>query len=154
MPIARGGTATQDPLYPEGHPKRIEQESQLAENIITSSPKRKKKKKKHKELGETSNMEIDKEPEVNNPNAVSISDAETESGNEHDNDVNEPPVSKKHGKERESHGCKNPCFLATGGAVSSSCSSDLLISASCSLPLSVSASEIETSLGLLTTGSY
>ena len=23
----RGGTLTQDPLYPEGHPKRIEQES-------------------------------------------------------------------------------------------------------------------------------
>ena len=70
-------------LYPEGHPKRIEQESQLAENNIASSPKRKKKKKKHKELGETSNMELDKEPIVNNPNDVSISDAETESGNEH-----------------------------------------------------------------------
>jgi hypothetical protein len=23
----RGGTTTQDPLYPEGHPKRIEQDS-------------------------------------------------------------------------------------------------------------------------------
>ena len=105
-----GGLTTQDPLYPEGHPKRIEQESQLAENNITSSPKKKKKKKKHKELGEASNMEIDKEPTSNNPNDVSISDAETESGNEHDNDTNEPeeqeeetapPVAKKHGRERE-----------------------------------------------------
>ena len=92
----------------QGHPKRIEQESQLAENNITSSPKR--KKKKHKELGETSNMEIDKEPEVNNPDVVSISNAETESCNEHHKDTNEPeeqeeetapPVAKKHGKERE-----------------------------------------------------
>ena len=31
------GTTTQDHLYPEGHPKRIEQESQLAENNIVSS---------------------------------------------------------------------------------------------------------------------
>ena len=46
--LIRGGISTQDPLYPEGHPKRIEQESQLAENNITSSPKRKKKRKKHK----------------------------------------------------------------------------------------------------------
>ena len=45
----RGGITTQDPLYPEGHPNRIEQESQLADNNITSSPKRKKKKKKHTE---------------------------------------------------------------------------------------------------------
>ena len=58
--LTRGGITTQDPLYPEGHPKRIEQESQLAENNIASSPKR--KKKKHKELGETSNIELDKEP--------------------------------------------------------------------------------------------
>ena len=25
----QGGTHTQDPLYPEGHPKRIEQDSQV-----------------------------------------------------------------------------------------------------------------------------
>ena len=77
----------------------------MAENNIASSPKRKKKKKKHKELGET-----DKEPMVNNPNDVFISDAETESGNEHKNDINKPeeqeeepapPVARKHGKERE-----------------------------------------------------
>ena len=33
-------------------------------------------------------MELDKEPTSNNPNAVSNSDAETESGNEHENDIN------------------------------------------------------------------
>ncbi|KAK1605160.1 hypothetical protein QYE76_028833 [Lolium multiflorum] len=65
----------EDPLYPEGHPKRIEQDSQ---RIEPSAPS-KKKKKKHKNVVESS------EP-VNDPNSISISDAETESGNEHDND--------------------------------------------------------------------
>ena len=55
-------------------------------------------------------MELDKEPVVNNPNDVSISDAETESCNEHEDDNNKteeqeeenaPPVAKKHGRERE-----------------------------------------------------
>ena len=45
----RGGTHTQDPLYPEGHPKRIEQDSQVQEEEIVSSPRKKKKKKIHKE---------------------------------------------------------------------------------------------------------
>lgn len=74
----RGGVSTQDPLYPEGHPKRIEQDSQ---RIEPSAPSKKKKKKKHKNVVESS------EP-VNDPNSISISDAETESGNEHDNDNN------------------------------------------------------------------
>ncbi|KAK1612963.1 hypothetical protein QYE76_036636 [Lolium multiflorum] len=65
----------EDPLYPEGHPKRIEQDSQ---RIEPSAPS-KKKKKKHKNVVESS------EP-ANDPNSISISDAETESGNEHDND--------------------------------------------------------------------
>ncbi|KAK1648150.1 hypothetical protein QYE76_065955 [Lolium multiflorum] len=64
----------EDPLYPEGHPKRIEQDSQRIEPSVPS----KKKKKKHKNVVESS------EP-VNDPNSISISDAETESGNEHDN---------------------------------------------------------------------
>jgi len=42
----RSGIATQDPLYPEGHPKRIEQDSQQDKNA--SVPPKKKKKKKHK----------------------------------------------------------------------------------------------------------
>src|ERR1041385_9188035 len=38
----RGGTHTQDPLYPEGHPKRIDQDSQVQiEDEMVSSPKKK-----------------------------------------------------------------------------------------------------------------
>src|SRR3954464_3131616 len=47
----RGGTHTQDPLYPERHPMRIEQDSQLQEEEIVNAPKNQKKKKKHKEAG-------------------------------------------------------------------------------------------------------
>ncbi|KAK1666412.1 hypothetical protein QYE76_054571 [Lolium multiflorum] len=84
----------EDPLYPEGHPKRIEQDSQL---IKTSAPS-KKKKKKHKNVVESS------EP-VNDPNSISISDAETESGNEHeeDNDKNDTPDKEEVEKEPEKH---------------------------------------------------
>ncbi|KAK1626602.1 hypothetical protein QYE76_000917 [Lolium multiflorum] len=80
-PGPSGGS--RDPLYPEGHPKRIEQDSQRTKE--TDSPS-KKKKKKHKAVVESS------EP-VNDPNSISISDAETESGNEHDedNDKNDAP---------------------------------------------------------------
>ncbi|KAK1573469.1 hypothetical protein QYE76_037255 [Lolium multiflorum] len=90
----RGGVSTQDPLYPEGHPKRVEQDSQL---IKTSAPS-KKKKKKHKNVVESS------EP-VNDPNSISISDAETESGNEHeeDNDKNDTPDKEEIEKEPEKH---------------------------------------------------
>ena len=41
----RGGKVTQEPLYPEGHPKRIEQDSQR-NNVDAPSPFKKKKKKK------------------------------------------------------------------------------------------------------------
>ena len=80
----------------------------MDENNIASPPKKKKKKKKHKEVGETSELEIDKEPVVNNPNNISISDAETKSGNELENDNDKieeqeeettPPIVKKHGRE-------------------------------------------------------
>src|SRR4051812_44644733 len=40
----RGGTLTQDPLYPEGHPKRVEKDSQMQEQDVDNSPKKKKKK--------------------------------------------------------------------------------------------------------------
>ncbi|KAK1679531.1 hypothetical protein QYE76_040379 [Lolium multiflorum] len=85
----------EDPLYPEGHPKRIEQDSQQTKEI--SSPS-KKKKKKHKTVVESS------EP-VNDPNSISISDAETESGNEHDedNDKNDTPDKEEIEKEPEKH---------------------------------------------------
>jgi hypothetical protein len=78
----RSGASTRDPLYPEGHPKRIEQDSQCAAGNGTPS---KKKKKKHKTIAESS--EIGKDP-----NSVSISDAETESGNASDKEeVEEEP---------------------------------------------------------------
>ena len=41
----RTGRMTQEPLYPEGHPKRIEQDSQR-NNLDVPSPSKKKKKKK------------------------------------------------------------------------------------------------------------
>ena len=78
----RSGAATQDPLYPEGHPKRIEQDSQQAEN---SGSTRKKRKKKHKTIVEPPEPAID-------PNSISISDAETKSGNEENEVPNEEKV--------------------------------------------------------------
>ncbi|KAK1645139.1 hypothetical protein QYE76_062944 [Lolium multiflorum] len=87
----------EDPLYPEGHPKRIEQDSQ---RIEPSAPSKKKKKKKHKNVVESS------EP-ANDPNSISISDAETESGNEHDNDndndKNDTPDKEEVEEEPEKH---------------------------------------------------
>ena len=41
----RTGKMTQEPLYPEGHPKRIEQDSQR-NNVDTPSSSKKKKKEK------------------------------------------------------------------------------------------------------------
>ena len=41
----RGCKMTQEPLYPEGHPKRIEQDSQRV-NTCARSPSKKKTKKK------------------------------------------------------------------------------------------------------------
>jgi hypothetical protein len=102
----RGGATTQDPLYPEGHPKRIEQDSQCTVGDDIPS---KKKKRKHKTVAESS--EIGKDP-----NSVSISDAETKSGNASDKEeVEEEPekpaknakytkddfIANKHGNERE-----------------------------------------------------
>jgi hypothetical protein len=104
----RGGATTQDPLYPEGHPKRIEQDSQRTSSDDIPS-KKKKKKKKHKTIAESSETGKD-------PNSVSISDAETESGNASDKEeVEEEPeklaknakytkkdfIANKHGNERE-----------------------------------------------------
>src|SRR3954463_12763800 len=75
----RGGTHTQDPLYPEGHPKRIEQDSQIQEEEIVSSPKKKKKRKKHKEDDNSNDPITSEEPAVD-PNIISTYDAETEDG--------------------------------------------------------------------------
>jgi hypothetical protein len=77
----RIGARTQDPLYPKGHPKRIEQDCQCAAGDGIPS----KKKKKHKTVVESSETGKD-------PNSVSIYDAETESGNASDKEeVEEEP---------------------------------------------------------------
>ena len=76
---SRTGKMTQEPLYPEGHPKRIEQDS-WRNNIDAPSPSKKKKKKNDRTLHASSEPVVDT-PE--NPNDISISDAETQSGDEH-----------------------------------------------------------------------
>ena len=76
--MTRGGKMTQEPLYPEGHPKRIEQDSQR-NNIDAPSPSKRKKKKNDRTL-HASSEPIAETPEY--PNDISISDAETQSGNE------------------------------------------------------------------------
>jgi hypothetical protein len=101
-----GGATTQDLLYPEGHPKRIEQDSQRTSRDDIPS---KKKKKKHKTVAESSKAGKD-------PNSVSISDAETEPVDAPDKEeVEEEPdklaknanytkedfIANKHGNERE-----------------------------------------------------
>jgi hypothetical protein len=42
--VTRGGKMTQEPLYPEGHPKRIEQDSQRINTDAPSRPSNKRKK--------------------------------------------------------------------------------------------------------------
>ena len=81
----RTGRMTQEPLYPEGHPKRIEQDSQRNNIDVPSSSK--KKKKKNDRTVQTSSEPIAEPPD--NLNDISISDAETQSGNEHPPSDNE-----------------------------------------------------------------
>ena len=91
----RGGKMTQEPLYPEGHPKRIEQDPQR--NTITtpsSSKKKRKKKKNDKTLPASSEPKVDKPPD--NDNEVSISNAETQSGSEHSPSDNEKDNDEVH----------------------------------------------------------
>ena len=78
--MTRGGRMTQEPLYPEGHPKRIEQDSQGI-NINVASPSKRKKKKNDRTL-HASSEPIAEPPD--NPNDISISDAKTQSGDEHE----------------------------------------------------------------------
>src|SRR3954447_25244655 len=60
----RSGVTTQDPLYPEGHPKRIEQDSQRANDIDTTSRKKKNNNSKNG---------VESSEQVRDPNSVSIS---------------------------------------------------------------------------------
>ena len=77
--MTRGGKMNQEPLYPEGHPKRVEQDSQRI-NSHVPSPSKKKKKKTNRTL-HASEPAIDTRE---NPNDIFVSDAETQSGNEHE----------------------------------------------------------------------
>ena len=74
----RGGKMTREPLYPEGHPKRIEHDSQRNNTTAPSSSKKKKKKKNDRTLHASGEPEIEKPPDNNND--ASISGAETQSG--------------------------------------------------------------------------
>src|SRR3989337_745717 len=78
--MTRGGKMNQEPLYPEGHPKRVEQDSQII-NTDAPSPSNKNKKKTDRTLHASSEPDVDT-PE--NPNDISISNAETQSGDEHE----------------------------------------------------------------------
>ncbi|KAI5001140.1 hypothetical protein ZWY2020_011099 [Hordeum vulgare] len=75
--ITRGGKMTQEPLYPEGHPKRIDQDSQ---GINADTPSHPKKKKDDRNLHVSSPNTVTPEE----PNDISASDAETQSGDEHE----------------------------------------------------------------------
>ncbi|KAI5003195.1 hypothetical protein ZWY2020_030355 [Hordeum vulgare] len=76
--ITRGGKMTQEPLYPEVHPKRIDQDSQGINADTPSHPK--EKKKDDRNLHASSPNTITPEE----PNDISASDAETQSGDEHE----------------------------------------------------------------------
>ena len=88
--MTRGGRMTQEPLYPEGHPKIIEQDSQR-NNLEAPSSSKKKKKKNDRTLHASSEPIVDTSE---NPNDISISDAETQSGDEHEpsDNVNDDDV--------------------------------------------------------------
>ena len=79
--MTRGGRKTQEPLYPEGHPKRIEQDSHRINVDAPSSSNKKKKKKNDRNLHGPSEP-VTKTP-TESHNDVSITDAETQSGSEH-----------------------------------------------------------------------
>ncbi|KAI5017869.1 hypothetical protein ZWY2020_042757 [Hordeum vulgare] len=76
--VTRGGRMTQEPLYPEGHPKRIEQDSQ---GVSTDAPIHPMRKNKDDRNLHASNPDV-VTPE--SPTDVSVSDAETQSSDEHE----------------------------------------------------------------------
>ena len=66
--VTSGGKMTQEPLYPKGHPKRIEQDSER-NNLDAPSSSKKKKKKNDRTLHASSDPIVET-PE--NPNDISI----------------------------------------------------------------------------------
>lgn len=109
----RDGSSTQDPLYPEGHHKRAELDSQNPNGAAPNASKYKNKNKK------TKNAEIicedAREPFINEEdetketqNEISISDAETQSGEdeqepsqENNNATQEEVETKEHDNNAE-----------------------------------------------------
>ncbi|KAI5000196.1 hypothetical protein ZWY2020_004785 [Hordeum vulgare] len=81
--ITRGGRMTQEPLYPEGHPKRIEQDSQGASTVAPSHPRKKKKDDRNLHASNP----VGATPE--SPNDVSVSDDEHEPNDNINSDVHE-----------------------------------------------------------------
>ena len=82
------------------NPKRIEQDSQR-NNLDAPSPSKKKKKKNDRTLHASSEPVVDT---LENPNDISISDAKTQSGDEHepsDNANNNVHVDAKPSKNNE-----------------------------------------------------
>ncbi|KAI5018126.1 hypothetical protein ZWY2020_043014 [Hordeum vulgare] len=76
--MTRGGKMTQEPLYPEGYPKRFDQDSQGINADTPSHPKEKKKDDRNPHVSSPNTVT----PEE--PNDISASDAETQSGDEHE----------------------------------------------------------------------
>ena len=125
--MTRGGKMTQEPLYLEVHPKRIEQDSQIT-NIDAPSPSKRKKKKNDRTLHASSKPVVDT---PDNPDDISIYDAETQSSNEHEpsdnvNDNVHVHVDAHNQRinvmiretlllgstvKKENHGFRNPCLF-------------------------------------------
>ncbi|KAI5017932.1 hypothetical protein ZWY2020_042820 [Hordeum vulgare] len=82
--VTRGGRMTQEPLYREAHPKRIEQDSQGVSTDASSHPRKKKKDDRNLHASNP----VAATPE--SPNDASVSDVETQSGDEHEpnDDIN------------------------------------------------------------------
>jgi hypothetical protein len=92
----RGGSATQDPDFLEGHPKRKEQEALKANK---SSARKSPNENKFKERDEDQEQD------------TSISDAETEDGNNNEKEssrVNEEPSDNENNEENESDARDDP----------------------------------------------
>jgi hypothetical protein len=92
----RGGSATQDPDYPEGHPKRKDKDAlKVNKSSVGNSPNG----NKFKERGKDQDSD------------TSISDAETEDGNNGEEEslqVNEEPQDNEHNEENESDARDDP----------------------------------------------
>ncbi|KAI4976870.1 hypothetical protein ZWY2020_050477 [Hordeum vulgare] len=114
--ITRGGRMTQEPLYPEGHPRRIEQDSQ---GVSTNAPSHPKKKRDDRNLHASNPDAVTPESDEHEPNDNTNSDVHDDGQPSNDKDVeielvdldNPQPknrrydkndfAARKHSKERE-----------------------------------------------------